>query len=96
MEVDATNTMLPFKKLTDEECAQYHAKGCCFRCRTQGHMACNCPKNANLDCQNSVNIQTNVTATLSVPPSPKLTLTQQIHMLEDEMTEEEHSAYLDA
>jgi hypothetical protein len=34
MEVDATNTTLPFKKLTDEERAQYRAEGHCFQCRT--------------------------------------------------------------
>jgi hypothetical protein len=56
MEVDAANGTLLFKKLTDEECAQYHAEGRCFRCRTQGHMACNCPKNANLNHQNSMNV----------------------------------------
>jgi hypothetical protein len=72
MEVDATNTTLPFKKLTDEECAQYRAKGHCFRCRTQGHMAHNCPKNANPNCQNSANVQTNDAAATptSLTPSP--------------------------
>jgi hypothetical protein len=39
MDVDAANASLPFKKLTDEERAQYWAEGRCFRCRTQGHMA---------------------------------------------------------
>jgi hypothetical protein len=47
MDIDATNITTPFKKLTDEERAQYRAEGRCFRCRTQGHMARNCPKNAN-------------------------------------------------
>jgi hypothetical protein len=47
MDVDATNITVPFKKLTNEEQAQYRAEGRCFRCRTQGHMACNCPKNTN-------------------------------------------------
>jgi hypothetical protein len=47
MDVDAANITTPFKKLTDEERAQYRAEGRCFRCRTQGHMARNCPKNAN-------------------------------------------------
>jgi hypothetical protein len=56
MEVDAANGTLPFKKLTDEERAQYCAEGCCFRCRTQGHMAHNCPKNTTLNHQNSANV----------------------------------------
>jgi hypothetical protein len=47
MNVDTANTTLPLKKLTDEERAQYRAEGRCFRCRTQGHMAHNCPKNTN-------------------------------------------------
>jgi hypothetical protein len=48
MDVDVANITTPFKKLTDEERAQYRAEGWCFRCRTQGHMARNCPKNANM------------------------------------------------
>jgi hypothetical protein len=56
MEVDAANTTFPFKRLTDEEQAQYCAEGHCFRCRIQGHMARNCPKNLNLTCQNRGNI----------------------------------------
>jgi hypothetical protein len=67
MEVDAANGTLPFKKLTDEECAQYRAEGHCFRCRSQGHMARNCPKNANPNHQNSASVQTNDAA--STPPS---------------------------
>jgi hypothetical protein len=59
MEVDAANGTLPFKKHTDEEHAQCRAKGRCFRCRSQGHMARNCPKNANPNRQNSASVQTN-------------------------------------
>jgi hypothetical protein len=72
MEVDAANGILPFKKLTDEECTQYRAEGRCFRCRTQGHMACNCPKNANPNRQNSANVRTNdaTTTPTSSTPSP--------------------------
>jgi hypothetical protein len=55
MDVDAANITTPFKKLTDEERAQYRAEGRCFCCRTQGHMACNCPKNTNA--QNITNRQ---------------------------------------
>jgi hypothetical protein len=47
MDVDAANITTLFKKLTNEERALYRAEGRCFRCRTQGHMARNCPKNAN-------------------------------------------------
>jgi hypothetical protein len=36
------------------------------------------------------------TATPAVPPSPKLTIAQQIRMLEEKMTEEERGTYLDA
>lgn len=67
MEVDAANGTLPFKKHTDEERAQCRAKGRCFRCRSQGHMARNCPKNANPNRQNSASVQTNDAA--STPPS---------------------------
>ena len=45
MEVDATNTN--FKCLTPEERAQLAKEGRCFRCRLQGHMARDCPKNTN-------------------------------------------------
>jgi hypothetical protein len=59
MDVDAANITTPFKKLTDEERAQYRAEGRCFCCHMQGHMARNCPKNTNT--QNSTNHQnTNV------------------------------------
>jgi hypothetical protein len=72
MEVDTANGTLPFKKLTDEERAQYRAEGRCFRCQTQGHMARNCPKNANPNRQNSVNVRTNNTVITpsSSTPSP--------------------------
>ena len=44
MDVDATTTT-QFKKLTPEEHAQLAKEGCCFRCRLQGHLARDCPKN---------------------------------------------------
>jgi hypothetical protein len=53
MDVDSANIISNFKKLTDEERAKYRAEGRCFRCRVQGHMARNCPKNANT--QNAMN-----------------------------------------
>jgi hypothetical protein len=76
MDVDATNITVPFKKLTDEEQAQYWAEGRCFRCRTQGHMARNCPKNTNsqnvLNRQNSNVREASVvsTTTLVTLPTP--------------------------
>jgi hypothetical protein len=100
MDVDATNTV-PFKKLTEEERAQYRAEGRCFRCRSQGHMARNCPKNNR---QNTI-IRTNTTTSIPPPSSdttiptkqePKLTIAQQIRALENQMSEEERGAYLDA
>jgi hypothetical protein len=76
MDVDATNVTTPFKKLTDKERAQYRAEGRCFRCQTQGHMARNCPKNANTqNVSNRQNANTReasvASATTSVtPPTP--------------------------
>jgi hypothetical protein len=73
MDVDTANTMLPFKKLTDEEHAQYRAEGWCFRCCTQEHMACNCPKNTNSFNRTNANARktTNATvATTSTTPVP--------------------------
>jgi hypothetical protein len=112
MDVDAANATLPFKKLTDEERTQYRAKGRCFRCRTQGHMARNCPKNSNLFNRTNANIRESTnptvatTSTTPVPPvpaipvappvPPKLSFTQQIRALKNCMTEEERGAYLDA
>jgi hypothetical protein len=74
MDVDAANITTPFKKLTDEERAQYRAEGRCFRCRTQGHMARNCPKNANA--QNvSGQRNTNAREASVVPPTNPVTPT---------------------
>jgi hypothetical protein len=111
MDVDATNVTLPFEKLTDEERTQYRAKGRCFRCHTQGHMARNCPKNSNSFNRTNVNVHESnttvaTTSTTPVPPvpdnpvappvPPKLSFAQQIRALENRMTEEERGAYLDA
>jgi hypothetical protein len=72
MDVDAANITTPFKKLTDEERAQYRAEGRCFRCRTQGNMARNCPKNANA--QNVSGQQnTNAQEASVVPPANPVT-----------------------
>jgi hypothetical protein len=72
MDVDAANVTTPFKKLTDEERAQYRAEGRCFRCRTQGHMARNCPKNANAQ---NVSGQRNINAreASAAPPTNPVT-----------------------
>jgi hypothetical protein len=72
MDMDASNITTPFKKLTDKEQAQYRAEGRCFRCRTQGHMARNCPKNANT--QNIPNRQNaNVREASAVPTTNPVT-----------------------
>ena len=47
MEVDSATGQNNFKKLTPEERAQLAKEGHCFRCRLQGHMACDCLKNTN-------------------------------------------------
>jgi hypothetical protein len=109
MDVDAANVTTPFKKLTDEERAQYRAEGRCFRCRTQGHMARNCPKNANaqnVSTRQNANVWevsaapttpvTPSTPSVPPPPPPKLSYAQQIRALEAKMSDEERSLYLDA
>ena len=75
MDVDATS-MTNFKKLTPEERTQLAKEGRCFRCRLQGHVARNCPKNIN-------NTQTKVRETTTDKPANptttlKLTKAQQI------------------
>ena len=47
MEVDNAVGQTNFKKLTPEERTQLAKEGRCFRCRLQGHMACDCLKNSN-------------------------------------------------
>ena len=93
MDVDATTTT-NFKKLTPEERTQLAKEGRCFRCRLQGHVARNCPKNTN-------NTSTKVRETTTDKPTtttttPKLTKAQQIRALEESMAEEERAEYLDA
>jgi hypothetical protein len=111
MDVDTTTTTFPFNKLTDEERVQYRAEGRCFRCRQKGHMARNCPNNANrvpitrtIETTNNTNATPPTTTPSSIPmtatpaatPGPILTIAQQIRALEERMTEEERGAYLDA
>src|SRR6202453_4309098 len=105
MDVDAINTSLPFKKLTDEERAKYRTEGRCFRCRETGHMSRNCPKNSNnanranpkvRESTTTPSIVTTTPTTIPPPVPPKLSYGQQIRALEEKMTEEERAAYLDA
>jgi hypothetical protein len=111
MDVDSANITVPFRKLTDEERAKYRAEGRCFCCRTQGHMARNCPKNATSQNRTNSNARESTTSTpapsiatttttpaISTPPPvpPKTSLAQQIRALEEKMTEEERGNYLDA
>jgi hypothetical protein len=111
MDVDAAN-VTQFKKLTPEERAQLAKEGRCFRCRLQGHMARNCPKNANYNNSTTSTIRTNETLATTkestpapVPitqpsapnnPTNKLTRAQQICNIEEAMEDEERSEYLDA
>ena len=106
MDVDAVTTQ--FTKLTPEERAQLAKEGRCFRCRLQGHMARNCPKNTQLAKARETTTPSNpkenapddVTPSSPQPPtiSPKEkkpTRAQQIRALEAEMEEEERAQYLD-
>ena len=94
MDVDATAATTNFKKLTPEERTQLAKEGRCFRCRLQGHMARNCPKNAN-NPQTKVR-ETTTDKTTTTTTTPKLTKAQQIRALEESMAEEERAEYLDA
>ena len=102
MEVDNATGQTNFKKLTPEERAQLAKEGHCFRCRLQGHMARDCPKNANRNtnanaCKTSTESKTpNTPAPTSTTPTVKLTRAQQIRALEEAMEDEERAAYLDA
>jgi hypothetical protein len=104
MDVDNTN-LIPYKKLTDEECTQYCNEGRCVRCQTQGHMAHNCPKNTNWHTNAPQVCATDTTTTPTIttitpasptPPKNNLTIAQQICALEDRMTDKERGNYLDA
>ena len=106
MEVDSATTQNNFKKLTPEERAQLTKEGRCFRCCLQGHMAHDCPKNANRNANSNMRETTTETkapeppATTHVPtnktPTTKLTRAQQIRALEEAMEDEERATYLDA
>ena len=106
MEVDNATGQTNFKKLTPEERAQLAKEGHCFRCRLQGHMACDCPKNSNRNSNANVREispntkDTNTPSNTSTTPTPtnstKLTRAQQIRALEEAMEDEERATYLDA
>ena len=106
MDVDAATTQ--FTKLTPEERAQLAKEGRCFRCHLQGHMARNCPKNAQPakaretttpstpKAETPADTTSPATSPPTTPPKDeKRTHAQQIRALEAEMEEEEHAQYLD-
>ena len=100
MDVDATTTK--FQKLTPEERAQLAKEGRCFRCRLQGHLAKNCPKNTAPPAKAreaapspDKTTPTSDAATTPPPENKKLTRAQKIRALEAEMEEEERAQYLD-
>ena len=74
MEVDNITGQNNFKKLTPEEQAQLAKEGRCFRCRLQGHMARDCPKNTNRNTSSSARENTTETKNTS-PPSTNNTST---------------------
>ena len=93
MDVDATTATTNFKKLTPKECTQLAKEGRCFRCRLQGHVARNCPKNTN---NPQTKVRETTTDKTANTTTPKLTKAQQIRALEESMAEEERAEYLDA
>ena len=106
MEVDNAVGQTNFKKLTPEERAQLAREGRCFRCRLQGHMARDCPKNSNQNLNSNACETVTENKTTTPPPqtitnpatttSTKLTRAQQIRALEEAMEDEERATYLDA
>ena len=103
MEVDNVTGQPNFKKLTPEERAQLAKEGRCFRCRLQGHMARDCPKNSNWNSNANARETTTENKTNDSPPkntvpptTPKLTRAQQIRALEEAMEDEECATYLDS
>ena len=106
MEVDNATGQTNFKKLTPEERTQLAKEGHCFRCRLQGHMARDCPKNSNRNLNTNARETTindkntellpKTPTTTSTTTSTKLTRAQQIRALEEAMEDEERAVYLDA
>ena len=106
MEVDSAGVQTNFKKLTPEERTQLAKEGQCFRCRLQGHMARDCPKNSNRNSNANTREATtsnkdtdspSKTPSTPTPTNPtKLTRAQQIRALEEAMEDEERATYLDS
>ena len=106
MEVDSATGQTNFKKLTPEERTQLAKEGRCFRCRLQGHMARDCPKNSNRNSNanaretttnsKDTNSSSKTPTTTETTTSTKLTRAQQIRALEEAMEDEERAVYLDA
>ena len=111
MDVDNTTATIPFQKLTDNKCAQYCAKGRCFRCRLKGYLARDCPKNSNPWSNTTqhpgsnaweTTTDTTTSTTAPTPPPPplkptlKLTKAQQICAIEELMNDEEQGEYFNA
>ena len=105
MEVDNATGSNNFKKLTPEERAQLTKEGRCFRCRLQGHMARDCPKNSNrnpnVNTREATTNNKDTNSPSTTPPttstnSTKLTRAQQIRALEEAMEDEERATYLDS
>ena len=77
MDVDAATTT-NFKKLTPEEHTQLAKEGRCFRCRLQGHVAHNCPKNVANNNNQAKARETTTDKPTNSTTTPKLTKAQQI------------------
>ena len=75
MEVDSATGQTNFKKLTPEERAQLAKEGRCFRCRLQGHMARDCPKNSNRNFNTNAH-ETTTNDKDTKPPSKTPTTTE--------------------
>jgi hypothetical protein len=82
-----------FVKLTDDERTKLAAEGRCFRCQTQGHLACDCPKGRNP----AIRAMDDTPETPDTPvQQPVPTKTQQIAAIIASMDEEERGTYLDS
>jgi hypothetical protein len=94
MDVDTTTIQKPhFVKLTDDERTKLAAEGRCFRCRTQGHLARDCPKGRTP----TIRTTDDTPETPDTPvQQPVPTKTQQITAIIASMDEDERGTYLDS